>query len=246
MICFLCFTVLYYLIAGGVARYCEDNLRLSSRYKNEDRKKAKSLDRGVTVANFSNAIISTILSSISLYCLNSQQRTDIYLTRPSSIAQWTIESVCGYIFVEFTFIFGNKYRLSAKYWRLTKRAVMHTLIFHSVALLGLSSVLLFDTGYAIALWVIWSELTSVFLTIEEYMEETIIELNFPLIFQIVKTCTSVIFVLQRIVLFLGLLWLCGQQFTWQPLFLLQLLILCLGTVLNVLFVIERVSAWIYL
>ena len=242
MICFLCFTVLYSLIAGGVVKYCEDNLKL--RYKNVDRIKAKALDRAITVANLSNATISTILSSLSLYYLNSQQRTDIYLTRPSSLAQWSIESVCGYIFVEFTFIFGSKYRLSDKYWRLAKGAVMSTMAYHCGALLGLSSVLLFDTGYAIALWVMWSELTSVFLCIEDYIEETIVAI--PFLFRIFKICTSVTFVLQRVVLFVGLLWLCGQQFTWQPLFLLQFLILCLGTLLNVLYAIERVFAWISL
>lgn len=198
------------------------------------------MDRAINVTNFSNALIATILSSMALFGLDNQQRTDINLKRPSIVAQWTIECVCGYIFVEFTFIFVASCRLSEKYWNLTKRALTGSIIFHGVALLGLISVLYFNTGYAIALWVIWSELTSVFLGIEVYMEDTLTKRTYPLIYQFVQMCSTVLFVFQRVVMFLVLLWCCWKQFTWQPLFLSQLGILCLGTILNTWFAVERV------
>ncbi len=238
MICFLCFAVLYFLIAIGVVTYTEHVLK--EKEKNEDRLKAKALDRAINVTNFSNALIATILSSVALYHTDSQQRTDIYLQQPSAVAQWTIECVCAYIFVEFTFLFAASCRLSRRYWELTKRALLGSVIFHGVALLGLSSVLYFNTGYAIALWVVWSELTSVFLGIEVYMEDTLNIHTSPLLYRVVQMCTSVSFILQRVVMFLVLLWFCWKQFTWQPLFLSQLFILCVGTILNTWFGVERV------
>ena len=241
MLCFLAFTAAYYLTAGAVLVYKEQKLK--DRYRNEDKTKAKAMDRAVSVTNFANAVISTSLSSVALYSLSYEQKATISLRRPNSVAQWTIESVCGYIFVELTFILADSYRLSDKYWKLAKGALMSSMIFHAVALVGLSSVLIFNTGYSIALWVIWTELTSVFLGVEDWMEEAILKMRFPLLFDILKLCTSVMFVFQRVFLFLVLLWLCGQQFTWQPLFLLQLLILCVGTVLNVVFAAERVFSW---
>ncbi len=218
--------------------YNERILQVSG--KEEDRLKAKAMDRAINMTNFSNALIATILSSMALYSIDSQQRTNIYLSQPNSIAQWTIECVCGYIFVEFTFLSVASCRLSEKYWELTKRALIGSVIFHGVALLGLTSVLFFNTGYAIALWVIWSELTSVFLGIEVYIEDTLNGFSSLFVYRIVQICTSVSFVLQRVVMFFVLLWFCWQQFTWQPLFLSQLLILCLGTVLNTWFAVERV------
>jgi len=238
MWCFVLFVLLHYLTVGTVLVYKEKKLK--DRYKNDEKTRAKAMDRAVGVANFSNATIATILSSIALYNLTYGQKTNIYLSQPSSIAQWTIESVCGYIFVELTFIFANSFRLSERYWRLIKNSLMGSMVFHVVALLGLSSVLVFDTGYSIALWVVWSELTTVFLGIENYMEEKMLEYEYPTVYQLLEHLTSVCFVLQRVVLFVFLLVLCGQQFTWQPLFIAQLLILCTGTIMNVRFSIERI------
>lgn len=239
MICFLVFTALYYTIAISVLVYNEHKLKES--LKNVDRARTKSLDRAISVTNFGNAVIATILSSVSLYVLDGWQRTDINVGRPSQLAEWTVESVCGYIVVEITFISVNSFRLSERSWIMIRHALQETILFHAVALTGLVSVLIFNAGYAIALWVIWSELTSVFLGIEEWMEHSHTHIYYPRTYSVVKATTSFLFVFQRVLVFLYLLWLCWSQFTWQLLFIVQLSILCIGTLLNVLFAIERFS-----
>lgn len=239
MFCFFIFTVLYFLIASVVLVFIES--RLKHRFRDLDIAKARSLDRAISATNLSNAVVATILSSISLYILDDQQRTNMYLRRPGTIAQWTIESVCGYITVEFTFILLNSFRLSRKTWKQLTAGLQDSLTFHTVALVGLLSVLIFDVGYAVALWVIWSELTSVFLGIESWMEETRLNVWYMRLFRLVKACSTMTFILQRVMVFFVLLWLCWQQFTWGLLYVAQLSVLCLGTILNVKLAIERVT-----
>ena len=238
MFCFFIFTALYLSIASSVLVYNENILR--HRYRYLDQSKAKSLDRAIGVANFANALVATIMSSVSLYMLDDQQRTSVSLSRPGTLAQWTIESVCGYIVVEFVFVSMNSLRLSEKSWRQLREALQDSLMFHTVALVGLVSVLTLDVGYAVALWVIWSELTSVFLGIEDWMEETGLNFWYKGAFDLVKASSTMTFIFQRVVVFFALLWLCWQQFTWQPLYVVQLSILCVGTVLNTKLAIERV------
>lgn len=239
MICFLLFTALYYVIATLVLFYNEH--RLQDTHKNVDRARTRSLDRAISVTNFSNAVISTILSSLSLYILDGQKRTDISAGKPSQLAGWTVESVCGYIVVEITFLSANSFRLSKRNWELIKNALQETVLFHAVALTGLVSVLIFNAGYAVALWVIWSELTSVFLGIEEWIEQPQVYMRHSMLHQAVMATTTVLFVLQRVVIFFYLIWLCWSQFIWQLFFVVQLSILCVGTVLNTRFAIERLT-----
>ena len=239
MFCFFIFTVLYFSIASVVLVFNESRLR--QWYRDLDLAKARSLDRAISAANLSNAVVATILSSISLYILDHQQRTNMYLRRPGTVAQWSIESVCGYIFVEFTFILLNSFRLSRKTWKRLTAALQDSLMFHTVALVGLLSVLFFGVGYAVALWVIWSELTSIFLGIESWMEETHLNVWYTRLFRLVKASSSVTFILQRVVVFFVLLWLCWQQFTWGLLYVAQLSVLCVGTALNVKLATERVT-----
>lgn len=241
MICFLCFLVLYSLIACGVLSYKERELK--SRHKNEDTSKAKAVHKAVSVANFCNALVATILSSAALYSMNRDQRADVYLKKPNHISQWTLESVCGYIFVEFTFIILNSFRLSDKYWKIARRAVTQLMLFHAVVLVGFTSVLIYNTGYSIALWVIWSELAVVFMGMEDFLQDSILHYRFPFLLLILRTCTTVILLSQRVVMYCVLLWLCWNQFTFQPLFLFQFLILCLGMILNALFTLERLFSW---
>ena len=239
MFCFFIFTVLYFSIASAVLVFNESRLRHC--YRALDLAKARSLDRAISATNLSNAIVATILSSISLYILDDQQRTNMHLRRPGTMAEWTIESVCGYIFVEFTFMLLNSFRLSKKTWKRLTGGLQDSLMFHAVALVGLLSVLVFDVGYAVALWVIWSELTSVFLGIESWMEETCLNVWYMRLFCLVRASSTVTFILQRVVVFLVLLWFCWQQFTWGLLYVTQLSVLCVGTVLNVKLAIERVT-----
>lgn len=239
MFCFFIFTVLYFSIASAVLFFNESRLR--HRYRDLNQAKARSLDRAISAANLSNAVVATILSSISLYILDDQQRTNIYLRQPGALAQWTIESVCGYIFVEFALILLNSFRLSWKSWKRLTGALQDSLTFHTVALIGLLSVLVFDVGYAVALWVIWSEFTSIFLGIESWMEETSLNVWYTRLFRLIKASSTVTFIFQRVVVFFALLWLCWQQFTWGLLYIAQLSVLCIGTVLNVKLAIERVT-----
>ena len=239
MICFLLFTALYYAVATLVLTCNEHRLKGSLKSVYIDRVRTNSINQAISVINFSNAVIATILSSLSLYFLDGQKRTDVSAGRPSQLAGLNIESVCGYIVVEITFLYVNSFRLSERNWELVKNASKETVLFHAVALTGLVSVLVFDAGYAVALWVIWSELTSVFLGIEEWsgIEQTP---RHARLYQVLVATTTVLFVLQRVVVFFYLLWLCWLQFTWQLFFVVQLSILCVGTVLNTKFAIERV------
>ena len=239
MFCFSIFSVLYFSIASLVLVFSESRLR--KWYRNLDLTRAKSLDRAISAANLSNATVATILSTISLYILDDHQRTNIYLRRPGTLAQWTIESVCGYIMVEFIFMLLNSFRLSQKSWKQLTGALQDSLTFHTVALVGLLSVLIFDVGYAVALWVIWSELTSVFLGIEGWMEETCLNVWYRRLFRLVKAISTVTFILQRVVVFFALLLLCWQQFTWGLVYVAQLSVLCVGTLLNIKLAIEHVT-----
>ena len=125
----------------------------------------------------------------------------------------------------------SSFRLSKSSWHWVKECYKETVIFHIVAFIGLSSVLLTGVGYSVAMWVIWSELASVFLGIQTCLE--VYELHHTRAYYIVDHFSSLVFIFQRVLLLLYLLWLCLMQFTIDFLFIIQFIILAAGTLLNI-------------
>ena len=207
-------------------------------------KQAKAVIRTIEILNLINAIVASLLSSWVLMFAGKEEITNINGRLPgyNQLASWTIEAVCGYIVVEVALSFISRCRLSSQSWDLLMDYYNEMIVFHVVALFGLASVLLLDSGYTVAMWVIWSEIASVFTGIEQefhyasFIPEKYKEW-FSLPFNIVCTVSMV---LQRVVVFLWLLVLCVVQFTWKSAFVCQLSILCVGTVLNIYIVSDPV------
>ena len=151
---------------------------------------------------------------------------NIHRGKISELERCTIESVCGYIVIELVLV------ASKCDWTATKRSYMTMEILHIAGLIGLSSVLLLNTGYPIAIWVIWTELTTVFMSVEDYFENSKLSLKHPTVYWLLTVCTVIVFLLQRVVLFLYLVWLSLTRFVWKFYFIFQLLLLIAGTVLN--------------
>ena len=112
--------------------------------------------------------------------------------------------------------------------------------FHIVAFIGLTSVLLTGVGYPVAMWVIWSELTSIFLGKETFFE--VFQLHHTSTYYAVKICGTGAFVFQRVLIFFYLLWQCLVQFTMDLLFIVQFVILAGGTALNVVIAWSMISS----
>ena len=189
------------------------------------------MERILDFVNFVNAVTATILSSIVLFTMDSSERTDMRGTTHSKLATWTIESVCAYLIVEMTLLSISSFRLSKFSWDWVKECYKETVAFHIVAFLGLISVLLTGVGYSVAMWVIWSELTSIFLGLQTFLE--VYRLHRTRAHYVVEQCGSLMFIFQRVLIFLYLLWLCLVQFTTEFLFIIQFIILVAGTILNI-------------
>ena len=189
----------------------------------------KTLNSAIDVINFANAVVTSILSSLELYRFE-----DRFLVRGSRtdtpLADYTLGSVCGYIAAEIGFVslVGCNYvrRRNVGAWTLLKQIYAEMLLFHAVAFVGLTSVVLRNTGYPFALWVVWSELTSVFIGLQTFTEGN------RHLSRIWGLCAAVLFVLQRVLLFYYLLWLCVKDFVWDTGFICQLGVLLAGSVLN--------------
>ena len=189
----------------------------------------QSLNLTFNLINFINAVISTALSSVAL---TVESLYNIHRGKTSELERCTIESVCGYIVIELVLVAVSSFRLSKCDWTDTKRSYMTMEILHIAGLIGLSSVLLLNTGYPIAIWVIWTELTTVFISVENYFENSKLSLKHPTVYWLLTVCTVIVFLLQRVVLFLYLVWLSLTRFVWKFYFIFQLLLLIAGTVLN--------------
>lgn len=190
------------------------------------------MERTLDFVNFINAVTATILSSIVLISMDSSERTDMRGRNCSKLATWTIESVCAYLIVEMTLLSISSLRLSKASWGWVKECYKETVIFHIVAFIGLTSVLLTGVGYSVAMWVIWSELASVFLGLQSFLE--VYRLHHTKAYFVIERCGSLVFIFQRVLIFLYLLWLCLMQFTTEFLFIIQFIILAVGTVINIM------------
>lgn len=188
------------------------------------------MERILDFVNFVNAVTATILSSVVLYSMDGSERTDMRGRTSSRLATWTIESVCAYLIVEMTLLSVSSFRLSKSSWACVKECYKETVAFHVVAFIGLASVLLTGVGYSVAMWVIWSELTSIFLGLQTFLE--VYSLHHTRAYYVVEMCSLVTFIFQRVLMFLYLLCLCLMQFTTEFLFIIQFIILTAGTVLN--------------
>lgn len=189
------------------------------------------MERILDIVNFTNAVTATILSSIVLCAMDTSERTDMRGRTHSKLATWTIESVCAYLIVEMTLFSVSSFRLSKSSWNWVKECYKETVAFHIVAFLGLISVLLTGVGYSVAMWVIWSELTSIFLGLQAFLE--VYRLHRTKAYYVIEQCGSLMFIFQRVLIFLYLLWLCLVQFTTEFLFIIQFIILVAGTILNI-------------
>ena len=228
MICTIIFLSLYGSITFTGLFYLENKYgRTLSTFK----ARKEAMERILDIVNFINAVTATILSSIVLCTMDSSERTDMRGRTHSKLATWTIESVCAYLIVEMTLFTVSSFRLSKSSWNWVKECYKETVAFHIVAFLGLISVLLTGVGYSVAMWVIWSELTSVFLGLQAFLE--VYRLHRTRAYYIIEQCGSLIFIFQRVLIFLYLLWLCLLQFTTEFLFIVQFIILVAGTILNI-------------
>ena len=173
----------------------------------------KTLNSAIDVINFANAVVASILSSLELYRLEDRFRVRGGRT-DTPLADYTLGSVCGYIAAEIGFVtlVGCNYvrRGNVGAWTLLKQ----------------TSVVLRNTGYPFALWVVWSELTSVFIGLQTFTEGN------RHLSRLWGMCAAVLFVLQRVLLFYYLLWLCVRDFVWDTGFICQLGVLLAGSVLN--------------
>ena len=236
ILAFVVSTTVYGIITVLVIAWLER--RRSSSGCSHWRVKFAAMDRTVDIINFANALITSALSSWVLQSLDGYEAFNVIGGRPSGVvADWTLGSVCGYIVVESLLLYVTSHRLRGDpwSWSLMKDAYKEMVLFHMVALVGLTSVVIRNTGYPLALWVVWSELTSVFLGLERFIEVGRYlcsrSVHTWLVFA-VRACSAVLFVLQRVVVFYFLLWLSWRHFVWEVGFLFQLTILIAGTSLN--------------
>lgn len=208
-----------------------------SYFEQRNTSRRTSLDRTFTVINFTNALIATSLSSTVLLSMENKSRLVIYGEKPSQLSLWTIESVCGYIVVEMTLLLTAHFRLSPYQWQSVKEDYFLMELFHTVAILGLSTVMWYGEGYPLAMWEIWTELTSIGLGLEDFLyhynwthQSTKIN-KIRSFFSFVNRC---LFILQRVLLCLWLTWLGYNQLVWRHYHrLVQFIILIIGTLLNI-------------
>ena len=228
---FLAFTAVYGLLAAVII------FQMESMYPGSISWRETALDTAFEVVNFTNALVASVLSTWVLAAgLDATERYNVMGRKPSTLAvDLTLGSVCGYIVVEALTLYVSSYRLSTWSWTRVKESFRGMVVFHAVSLVGLLSVVIRDAGYPLAIWVVWSELTSVFIGLDSFIFSCNDMCSIPVrawLMFVVRTCAGVLFVVQRVVLFYYLLWLCWSQFVWELGFVFQLAILVIGTLLN--------------
>ena len=197
------------------------------------RRKLAALQKAVDIANFSNAVIASVLSSWALYRLEEKFLVRGGRSGDGFLADCVLGTVCGYIAMEVTVVSlasfsyrRNGDRLAMSYlWHIYREMVL----FHAVAFVGLSSVVFRDRGYPVALWVVWSELTTVFIGLENFTSGSY---RLRLLSKLWGQCASLLFVVQRVLLFYYLLWQSWRSFVWETGFVCQMGVLLAGTLLN--------------
>ena len=228
---FLAFTAVYGLLAAVII------FQMERMYPGNISWRETALDTAFEVVNFTNALVASVLSTSVLAAgLDATERYNVMGRKPSTLAvDLTLGSVCGYIVVEALTLYVSSYRLSVWSWTRVKESFRGMVVFHAVSLVGLLSVVVRDAGYPLAMWVVWSELTSVFIGLDSFIFSCNDMCSIPVrawLTFVVRTCAGVLFVVQRVVLFYYLLWLCWSQFVWELGFVFQLAILVVGTLLN--------------
>ena len=211
-------------------------IRLERHQLRTWRVKCSAADSALDAVNFANAVVASALSSWALYRLDPEERFKVQGGRSQGmIPDCTLGSVCGYISVETVLLLVTSYRVRQYRTALEmiKESLLEMVVFHLVALVGLASVVVCNAGYPLALWMVWSELTSVFIGLDILMSSCrcsrfIRRLSTILL----KVCTSLLFLGQRVVLFYYLLWLCWKSIVWEVGFLFQMALLTIGTLLN--------------
>ena len=196
-------------------------------------KRFVALNKALDVANFANAVIASVLSSWALYQL--EERFLVRGGRASGdgfLADCVLGSVCGYIAVEILVVSLTSARYSnTPAWSYLWHIYGEMVLFHAVAFVGLTSVVLRNTGYPVALWVVWSELTTVFIGLENFTSGCGNSFSRHLS-EFWGKCASLLFIVQRVVLFYYLLWQSWISFVWETGFVFQLGVLLAGTLIN--------------
>ncbi|XP_062511016.1 uncharacterized protein LOC134186933 [Corticium candelabrum] len=208
----------------------------------------RTVELTFSLVNFVHALISTLCSSFVLFAMRGYKWTDLTMGRENPLMAWTVELVCGYLLVELPFLALAKRRLPSSVYEEFLEGYDEMMVFHGVALFGLLSVLLLDRGFVIGLWVIWTELTSVFLGLETFFEVRGYNISMKNAYAVLAVITTLAFVLQRCFLFIYLLLLCWTQFHWHATFVVQFVILIVGSVLNGVFSAQRcywTVAWLW-
>ena len=200
----------------------------SIKYKEHSYRRVYAFEWTYDVINFINAVIATVMSSLALYDLG-EARYIVNSSRSRPLESWTVETVCAYITVEVILMTISSYRLTESDHKYIKSTYHMTTIFHLVALAGLGSVLYFNTGYPLAMYVIWTELTSVVMGVKCVF----IPVKYDKIHHILSKLVSLLFIVQRILLYFYLVWLSIISFTLQFYYIFQFTILIIGTVLNI-------------
>lgn len=199
----------------------------------------RAFNQTFDVINFINSVIATIGSSYALYYLGSF-RYNVSGSKSLVYEDWTIETVCGYITVELLLMAVSSYRLPKHDWSYIKERYKMMEIFHAVALTGLASVMYFNTGYPLAMWVIWTELTTVLMGVQELL----VPLQYTRVHRVLNKLINLLFVLQRILLYFYLIWLSIISFIMEFHYFVQFVILIVGTVLNIIMkLIDQYLMW---
>ena len=205
--------------------------------------KKPAIDRAAVAISGTNATLASILSSFSLLNMAPEERLDMYGPKTNPLYAWIIESVCGYMLVELGFLFCCGIKLNR---RDTSHLISEYLlmeVFHVVGFIGLVSVLFLNTGYPLAMWQIWTELTTVFLVIQDSLHFYSQSFRtFPSVSKAVRSLFSkltwMVFVSQRVLLCMFLTWLSWKQFPWTLLSGFQFSILVIGTVINTILAVQ--------
>lgn len=175
--------------------------------------------------------------------MGPEERLDMYGPKTNPLYAWIIESVCGYILVELGFLLCCGIRLNKGHASHLIREYLLMEVFHVIAFIGLVSVLFLNAGYPLAMWQIWTELTTVFLFIQDLLNfHSQSFRTFPSVSKVLRSLFSkltwTVFVLQRVLLCIFLTWLSWKQFLWTLLSGFQLSILVIGTVINTILAVD--------
>ena len=228
---FLVTFVFYATAAVTLVQYSLKKRRKRTLPKTREEVTIDSILWAWDVINFINASIATVASSIVLLETNQGELFDCSVTSSTPLGTYTIETVIGYIVAELLLTIFTWYYCNVHFWTRVWDWYSDMILFHVVALVGLSSVLLFGFGYSIAIWTIWTELTSVFIGLEALCLKAGSYMS-----KVCSWMTNFLFVSQRGVLFTYLAIQCLLQCRYDSIVILQTLLMLTGAILNIRFI----------